>query len=420
MKKLLQYILIVFLLATTLVSCKDEEEVNPEPTINQQIYGLMKYWYLWNDEIPEVDPDNYSSPQALLEAVTFKPIDKWSFITSWQAFEQLFRQGSFSGFGMGLAFDSNSNLRITFTYSDSPAGIAGLDRGDIIKKINNQTVEALDQQDKLNEVLSNEETLQFEVEKLGGQLVDVSVTKGNVNINTVLYNDVIVEGERNIGYLVFNNFIDKSKDELLTVFGDFKAKGVNELVLDLRYNGGGTLGSTDTLASLIHQPANQGELFLEIAYNEDRSDENEPIFFRNLSQSIDVDRLYVITTGSSASASEAIINGLRPYINVTTIGTTTSGKPVGQSVVKIDDLAVGPIVFSVDNSLGQADYFNGLPADIPSADNTGVTWGDLNEDCLAAAIAAIKDEPGRKLKSYVKQPSKTIPMNGFRAEIGAW
>lgn len=419
MKKILHYLLLVILLATTMSSCKDDE-VNPEPTLNQQVYELMKYWYLWNKEIPEVNPDIYTSPQELMDAIIFKPVDQWSFITSWEAFEQFFRQGSFSGFGMGLVFDGNGDLRITFTYSDSPAGKAGFDRGDIIKKINNQTVAVLDQQDKLNEILNNEETIQFEVEKPDGQIVDVSVTKGNVNINSVLYDEVIIEGEKSIGYLVFNNFIDKSKEELLAVFGDFKSKGVNELVLDLRYNGGGTLGVTDTLASLIYQPVNENELFLEIAYNEERSGENEPIFFRYLSESIDLERLYVITSGSSASASEAIINGLRPYMEVTTIGTTTSGKPVGQSVVKINDLAVAPIVFSVDNSLGQADYFNGITADIPSTDDVAVSWGDLNEDCLAAAIASINDDPGRKLSPQVVAPTKTISMKGLRKEIGAW
>lgn len=417
MKKPILYLILFFSLGF-IWSCKDEE---PEPQLstNQKIYEFMKHWYLWNAELPDnVNPDAYSSAAAFMDAMIYKRFDKWSFVTSWESFDQYFRQGSFSGFGMGLKLDEQDQLRITYTYSDSPAGNAGLGRGDKITRLNGETIETLLAEQRLNDVLNVNQTIQFEGLKLTGEIFNQSLTKGDVKINTVLYHDVIVDGDYRIGYFVFNNFIDRSSQDLKIVFDDFKAAGVNEVVIDLRYNGGGTLGATDTLASLLRKTISENELFLEIAYNEDRTENNEPIYFKPLSNAVEIDRLYAITTSSSASASEAIVNGLRPYMAITTIGSTTSGKPVGQSVQQIDNLAVAPIVFSVDNKEGKADYFDGIPADISKADDLDEPWGSLDEDCLAAAIAVIKGEPAR-LK-YVEDKTKNLPMQGLRAEIGAW
>lgn len=418
MKKHLSFLLILFAVGF-IWSCKDEEGPEPQISTNQKIYEFMKYWYLWNDELPDnVDPDAYSSASAFMDAVVFKPLDKWSFVTSWESFDQYFNQGTMLGFGMGLKLDAQDQLRISYTYESSPAGEAGLSRGDKISSLNGESVEKLLLEGRLNAVLGAGQTVRFEGEKLDGQRFNHTLSKDNVTINTVLYQDVILDGDYRIGYLVFNNFIKRSYQDLVVVFDEFKAQGVNEVVLDLRYNGGGTLGATDTLASLLRKTTTENELFLEITYNEDRSENNDPIYFKPLDNATEITRLHVITTGSSASASEAIINGLRPYMPVTTIGSTTSGKPVGQSIQQIDGLAVAPIVFSVDNKEGKAEYFDGIPADISSVDDLDAPWGSLEEDCLAAAIATIKGEPARR--KFAEDETRTLPMQGFRAEIGAW
>ncbi|MFW5760833.1 MAG: S41 family peptidase, partial [Cyclobacteriaceae bacterium] len=298
-----QFVSLIFLLffLSFIWSCKDDEE-QPEPELstNEKIYEFIKYWYLWNSELPDnVNPNAYNSPEALMDAIIFKPIDKWSFITSWESFDLFFRQGSFTGFGMGLKLDAQNQLRITYAYDDSPAGQAGFDRGDKINKLNGESVDVLLQEDRLNNVLEVNQTILIEGVKLNGDSFNQTLSKAAVGINTVLYHDVIVDGDYRIGYFVFNNFIEKSYADLKIVFDEFKAQGVNEIVIDLRYNGGGTLGATDSLASLLRKTTTENELFLEIAYNEDRTESNEPIYFKKLDNAAEITRLYAITTSSS-------------------------------------------------------------------------------------------------------------------------
>jgi hypothetical protein len=187
-----------------------------------------------------------------------------------------------------------------------------------------------------------------------------------VPINTVLYTDVITDGAKKIGYLVFESFIGPSEDELTEAFLNFKAANITDLVIDLRYNGGGLLNIVTHLANLIIPDNLDNQKFLSYVHNKYASDLNESIYFKQNPISVKLSKVYFIAGKGSASASEAIINGLEPHLdNVYIVGDDTYGKPVGMYsfASRISDLVYVPISFSLVNADGFGNYFDGLKAD---------------------------------------------------------
>ncbi|MBK5210324.1 MAG: peptidase S41, partial [Flavobacteriaceae bacterium] len=244
-----------------------------------------------------------------------------------------------------------------------------------------------------------------------------------------------VNGKK-VGYLVYNGFRSSYNDELNTAFAYFKSEGIQELVLDLRLNGGGSVETTAYLASMIY--ANAGsDKFAILKYNSKHSDRNGTAYFYNtlnvydvndkktgeetINRLTNINQLYVLTSGSTASASEMIINGLRPFMPVKVIGTTTYGKNVG-SITLYDSpssdfkdknsansahlYAMQPIVFQIYNKLDQSDYINGFEPDLNLKVeefrfwNAILPFGDENEVVLKAALDDIRGISAKQAKSF--------------------
>jgi C-terminal processing protease CtpA/Prc len=167
-------------------------------------------------------------------------------------------------------------------------------------------------------------------------------------------------------------------------------------------------------------------VFVTLTYNDHKHLQNKPYLLVNNPLNISLERLFVITSTSSASASEAIINGLRPHLPVITIGNRTHGKPVGMNVWRVNGYAVAPITFKVANANGEAEYFNGITADASVNDDLQVGFGDTSEDCLAQALHYIAHGSfsvqllanGRQ--STFDEQHASLELRGFRAEIGAY
>ena len=174
-------------------------------------------------------------------------------------------------------------------------------------------------------------------------------------------------------------------------FAALKAAGATELVLDLRYNGGGLVDVAVHLASLIGGTRTNGQVMLNYVHN----DKIGPILnkttrFANPEQALDLQRLVVITTRASASASELVINSLRPYMPVTIVGDTTYGKPVGQYGLRFCDKVLYPVAFSIRNANYEGDYFDGIPPIAPLADDYHAQLGDPPKASLAEALTFIR------------------------------
>ena len=426
------------LLAGFIVSfsaCKKESDnVTPQTntstsenqTVNDWILDNMKDLYYWNDKIP-ANPDKTLNPSDFFDSIlnkydaTTNPTgDRFSWIQ--ESAQEL--EASLSGETTTTGMEYDLYLRSTgsddviaqvlYVLPDSPAQKAGLKRGDIISKVNGQTITRTNFSDLL---YSGATTFNFGLATVSGQsIVDTdqsrSVTATVYQENPVFLDSTYTIGGKTIGYLVYNQFVPGANGsqaneydaQLDAIFNDFKAKGVNELVLDLRYNPGGYTSSSANLASLIGKGINSSKLYFREEWNATitpalRKEYGDSFFIQNFvdkSQNIgnNLSRVFVLTTDHTASASELIINGLRPYMNVVTIGTTTYGKNVG-SITITDDTGkikwgMQPIVFKSFNSAGQSDYSTGFTPTVEVEEPINLLpLGDTREAFLATAISQI-------------------------------
>ncbi|NOQ24776.1 MAG: carboxyl-terminal protease [Bacteroidales bacterium] len=401
-------------------SC-EKEIIYPEDreTIDE-LYSLMNQWYFWKDSIPDINPDDYSSPEDLLEAMRYIPRDKWSYITTQDAHSQYFEEGTYIGYGFGYALDSEGNTRITFLYEDSDFSEKGIERGWIIKKINGTIIT---ENSSLNDLLGSNDigiSNTIELESPTGEIVSDVFVKKLISMNTVGNVSVIEKGSDKIGYFVFKSFIGPSADELTEAFSYFLTEGVNELVIDLRYNGGGQVDVVEHLAGLIIPDHVNGELLSKIIHNSDRSDQDNSIYFEQNSNSLRLDKVYFITSKSSASASELIINSLDPFIDVILVGDDTYGKPVGMYsfASRISNVVYVPIAFKLTNSAGFGEFYDGLQADSYVADDIKSNFG-IGEDVFDEVIYHIENGSFSSLKSSTdiyRAPFKEI--RNLRDEIG--
>lgn len=403
------YLLALALFITLLSSC-EKEKIFPyryENTV-QELHAYMEETYYWIDLIENVDPDNYSSPYDLLEAMRYEPLDKWSYITTKEADQQYYEEGVYFGYGFGYAPDSEGNIRITYIYESSDFKTDGIERSWKINKINYASING---DSEISDLLSSN-TNTFEFESPGGDIIEKTYSKKEISINTIVYKDVLTVGTKKVGYFVFESFIGPSEVELNNLFSDFISEGVNELVIDLRYNGGGMISIVEQLAGLF-VPANlNGEPFLSYIHNDFLSNWDEDLNFNVNANTLGLDRVYFIAGKGSASASEAIINGLVPYMDVYIVGDDTYGKPVGMYSFnsRISDLVYVPIAFKLVNKDGVGDYYDGLPADVYIEDDLAHNFG-TNEATLATVLSHIETGsfPTKKSKSQIyRAPIKEI------------
>lgn len=402
------------------VSC-DKEDDNPNLKANEYLLAFMDYWYLWYNQMPSVKAENYQSPVELLEALRYQPLDKWSYITTKQQLQAYYEEGTYVGFGFGSAFDQNNSLWITFVFNNSPLVEFGIDRGWRILSINGTTPTP----QNVNELMGPasvgvERTFTFGGPN--GEQLTRPVAKGLIAMNSVLMDSVYTFGSQKIGYFVFKSFIGPSVSELNDVFSRFQLEGVNELIVDLRYNTGGSLGVSTHLAGLIGGVIANSQVFTTLVHNEKRLDKNTSYYIESKSNSIYFNRVVFITTGSSASASEVLINGLKPHMGVTLVGSKTYGKPVGMYAVDYDefDWAFVPICFKVVNALNEGDFYSGIPVNFPYADGVAYPFGDLNEYSLYGAIGYLT---GSVAKAQTVEPEKELnypDLVGLQGDIGAW
>ncbi len=396
------------------------------------VFQMMTSSYLWYDRVPNVDYASYTSPEKLLDDLMYKELDKWSYITSVEEYESFFEEGKYIGVGFGFTFDLNNEIKITFVYENSPADEAGLMRGDRILAINRKSSEEIENNDLWDTIFGEDEIgilLKLEVEDYNGTIKEYFLTKESVTINTVLHHDILNLNGLQIGYLVFKSFLETSREELKVVFNDFKNQEIDELIIDLRYNGGGRIYISSYLAGLIKGTFTNDQIFTNIVHNKNFSEWNSTIYFNEQEQDLNLNRVFIITTESTCSASELLINGLQPYLNVIQIGDTTCGKPVGMYGYDLGEKHLSAIEFETVNNENEGGYFDGLSPTCSSNDDLDKMLGDTEEASLEEALYYILNNqcsitvvPKSILGiiSPVKVKTKTIELRGFRREIGAF
>lgn len=362
---------------------------------NLWVRDQLNTYYYWYQFLPTgVNPSTYSSPEAYLDAVRYRPIDtRYSYITSAAANDAFYSDSQFIGYGFGNQ-TTTTEIRVLQVYDDSPASEAGLSRGDRITAVNGQSVEQMVANGTIGSAFGLAEigvatTIDWETQ--AGERRTARMVKRLVTIPTVSLTRVVDVDGRRVGYLFFRNFVQPSVAALNDAFAALKAAGANELVLDLRYNGGGLVDVAEHLASLIGGARTNGQVMINWVNNDKIAAQFDRISrFTNPEQALDLQRLVVITTRTSASASELVINSLRPYIPVTIVGDTTYGKPVGQRGRQFCSKVLAAVEFALKNANLEGDFFDGIPVDCVAADDYTHQLGDTNEASFAEALRFIR------------------------------
>lgn len=366
----------------------------------QFVLDNLYAWYLWNDLLPAgIDIANYPSPEQLVFDVTRnfgpqnasnEPIDLFSSVGSLAADTQFFGEGKFEGFGFSWRFEdqAQSEFRITRTFANSPAENGGLTRGDQILTLNSRTIADIVANEGVSAFFNANDTVNFEVQPLVGNVFFSSISKDIVTINPVPQWRIIDAGNgRMVGYLELSQFISTASTDLDAAFAAFNSASVSEIILDLRYNGGGLVSTAELLGDYLGGFVADGLIFSSTEFNADRASNNGVALFSNIvNRSPNLSQLVVIATRGTASASELVANGLIPHVNVAIVGDNTFGKPVGQIGIEFCEKILRPTAFRLANADGDGDYFDGLPVDCPAADDLNTAIGADNDPNMVAAL----------------------------------
>jgi carboxyl-terminal processing protease len=444
MKTNFKLTLLFFLAIFTFQSCQDMDDVAAPINLEVQDFiwkGLNQY-YLWQSEVPNLSDDRFASqdelnvflrgytvPEELFDALRVdKSIDRFSWIVSdYLELEQaLGGISKSSGVEYGLVYKPGSTKEIfgyvRYILPNSDATAKDIQRGTIFYGINGTQLTVSNYQSLLG---ADNYTLNL-ADYNGGAITpngkSVTLAKTILAENPILINKVITSGTHKIGYLMYNGFYAEYDNQLNDAFGTLKSQGVTDLVLDLRYNSGGSVLTATRLASMITGQYT-GQVFAKQKWNDKINsyfESSNPEALKNnftdkigstAINSLGLSKIYILTTKSSASASELVINGLKPYMAVVQIGDITTGKNVG-SVTLYDSPTFGkenrnpnhryamqPIVLKIVNAAGFGDYFNGLEPTYQLKESIGNldVLGNTTEPLLSTAIGKITGT-GKMLK----------------------
>jgi C-terminal processing protease CtpA/Prc len=427
-----------------LASCKRDSDVVPSTAattsvtsttvananldVNNWILANMGYYYYWNDKIP-ANPDKTLSPDQFFDSILYKYNatsnpngDRFSWIQ--QSADEL--KASLSGESKTTGMEFKLYLRssgstdvigsVLYVYPGSPADKAGIKRGDVFSKVNGTNLTTTNYSSLLYGDGDTKTYTLAEVQSTG--IVDTnnskSVTAVVLQEDPVFMDSVYVFGTKKIGYVIYNQFVPGPNgssvatydQKLDAVFGKFKAKGVNELILDFRYNPGGYVTSATALGSLIAKGISSKSVFVRKEWNATVTPALEKqygtdFFYDYLAQKANnigdnLSQVYVLTTSGTASASELVINGLRPYFGqkVYTIGTTSYGKNVGSITISDNTgkikWGMQPIVSKSFNKDNESNYSTGFVPKVEVREPLNMRpLGDVTERLLSEAIYQI-------------------------------
>lgn len=462
--------LLMMVMVTIFVQCRKEAllpktEDPDDPTrpavvpeaaeVNTFVWSYMNYFYLWNDKVPNLSNpyyqmltststnykrnkdslnvflNKYTDPTKLFNDLLYqyKVVDKWSFIVSDYAILENWIAGISKTMGCDFQlYYLNSTSAdiigiVRYVVKGSPAELAGVKRGDIFNKVDG--VQLTDANYTAN--LINKESFTLTFSKMTDNVLTptgktATMTAVQLQEDPIHFSKILTVNGNNIGYLVYNGFTSDFDLQLNTLFQQFKTAGISKLILDLRYNGGGSVQTAIYLASMIYT-TNSSKIFAKSVWNSNNTENNGSDSFTDKIttttstapiNSLNMADIYFIVSSESASASEMLINGLKPYMNVKVVGTNTVGKYVASTTiydyardssgnlipdgkggyVKVSNhkYAMQPIIAKYANSLGVSDFVNGIAPDITAKEDAGnlLPFGDENETLLKAVLDNIK------------------------------
>jgi C-terminal processing protease CtpA/Prc len=433
-------------------SCSKDDETPDETQIEaseltQKVNKFMKVAmediYLWYDELPDVDYKYVTDSYEYFDTLLYVD-DKWSFATDdVDALEDSF-EGIEKSYGWSLAFGLFSNTGnvfaiVEYVYPNTPAADADVQRGDIIVLMDDDDITV----DNYTDLLYGETiSITYGILEDGSISTGstISLTAEELTLNPVVKTSVVEQGDHKIGYLLYAQYISGYNDALDTAFQSMINKGVTDLVLDLRYNPGGTITAATHMCSCIAplSTVNSNSTLVTYQWNDKYQSyftdnqimsQLEVYFDNQVDVKMGLNNIHILTGSGTASASELTITGLMPYMSVTTVGETTYGKYTASITLKpedyytsesyyseFDNWGIQPIVIRYANSIGVTDFVDGFSPDIEVEDDLFATLplGTKEEPLFKAAIEDITGTEVVAIKSAKKIDfSYTIFDRGF-------
>ena len=393
---------LAFVIAFTVVSCKKNHDVVSSEVKNDTAATYARDIYLWHNNIPNTfDAHNFPDPNAVMEGIRAfseepgftAPVDRWSFAILKSEWENL-SSGIGGDFGMNVFFLTNDNLRVSYVERESPAGKAGIKRSWHIKQINGNTNVNASNAAGIIQAIYQSTTGTFLFGRPNTSDTTITLKASSYKEHPLLFDSVYTTGSHKTGYFVFNSFLgdtNEIKNEFIRIFDKFNTRQVQDVVVDLRYNGGGYVSVQNLLANYLVPDAGNNEIMLKEEFNDKYAAYDVTERFTKKGN-LNLNRLFFIVSQNTASASELLINSLMPYMEVQLIGPShTHGKPVGFYPIPVFDWYIFPVSFRTVNKNGEGNYFNGLSLNYQIADGLDKDWGDAGEGCLSSVLNYINN-----------------------------
>jgi carboxyl-terminal processing protease len=392
-------------------------------------------WYLFPELLPQaVNLAEFEDAEQLLDHLTATAREQrkdrfFSYLTTRSEEQALLGDGQFIGFGFRTRTDDGNRPFVTEVFESGPAAESGLRRGDEIVAVDSgggfvAVGELLADGSTISDALGPPEAGVRRGLRLlnAGVPREVSLTKRTVTIDPVPdgYGVRVLPfaGTTGVGYVNLRTYISTADGQLRQAFNQFRTRGINYFIIDLRYNGGGLVSTAELLNDLLGDNRARNDVQFALVHNAERSSQNRTRFFSPEQQSVQPVRIAFLTTGATGSASEITINSMAPWVEVAIVGENTLGKPVGQLAFDLQNCEdrLRLVTFRSINALAQGDYYDGLASTLRYAcaatDTLDRTPGDLTEGLTAAALewlqtgacpAVMGDTPARA------KPSGTGP-----------
>ncbi|ANF53011.1 peptidase S41 [Chryseobacterium glaciei] len=420
MKSFLQFrVLLILVIGISFVSCRDADEGIPDfpegstEYKNVWVQDSMKRYYYWADQMP-AKPDYHLSVKDFFQSL-LSPQDRFSYIVDTQDSSTYPRSiRNMYGFDYAILQLGNGDVVtvIKLVLNNSPAMNAGLKRGMMIKKINGTLITASNAE-QLTSSIPNQTVFELTV---GDWQNNTIVNEKNITVyygysfEQSVMSKIFEENGKKTGYLYIYDFPDGMTQTLNQKFIEFKAAGVQELILDLRYNYGGSVSSAAALCSLIPSGITANSQFITYKGNKNGGevkrtfaqqiayDPNALDFNTLHANALGLNKVYILTSNNTASASEIVINNLKPYLQVTQIGQVTLGKDMAGFAIedkrkpKKVTWQIHPVIYKVFNANGEGGYSNGISPQIMVNEYIALPLlplGDSNETLLSSALNKI-------------------------------
>lgn len=364
--------------------------------------GWLRAWlqdrYFWNADLRAPD-EGAATMDAYFRSMLPNPPDRYSFSQTSASFDQFYNEGTRTGYGytLGWADAAQTKLKVLYVEPASPVAAAGLRRGETIVSIDGYTAAQV-AAGGLPAVTTAGVTRTFTVRDAAEAERTFQAVSANFALSPVLATNTFAVstpgGTVTAGYVMFQEFINAGAAPLKAAFDGFRAAGVTELIVDLRYNGGGSLTVARNLGSLVGGAGLDGSTFAQLRFNAQHAAENFTYAFSSAAAPTvplaGLTRVFVLTSPSTASASEVFINSLKPFMTVVQVGGTTFGKPYGFQPREACGTTWSAVNFDTVNAAGVGGFSSGLAPGCSVADDLDRQLGDAAEGRTAAALAYIQ------------------------------